>query len=228
MATTTTGADIKGYPGLVHLMGHRRGMPQFKRFTELNARNLQIIQAELLQLEMQLDAFNTLNQALPDAECKRYNDDVATLMSSNTAIDIRAKLKEYNSALLDQIKLNKAAAPRLYDLRLLQKWIYSPNDGAGFLSAVEAKPYQNDNVEDLVVLTQMADYDIFTAFITENVIPWIFEKTYHRLKVTFGLRLFGLDESDHPGMAGLSTGGLRRKYKHERDQHLSCNKSRDT
>ena len=105
MATTTTQADIKGYPGLARLMSHGRGMPQFKRFAELNARNLQIMQAELLQLEMRLDAFNTLNQTSSDAECKRYNDDVAALIRSNTEIgnsqrnlilDIRAKLKEYS------------------------------------------------------------------------------------------------------------------------------------
>lgn len=96
-----------GYPGLSELMAHDSGMGMFKRFASPNMRNLLYMQAELLDLEDELE-----NICLDDhnhATRGPYEFNATDLRRSATSSDseerrqyekileIRGKLKEYST-----------------------------------------------------------------------------------------------------------------------------------
>lgn len=98
-----------GYPGLSHLMGHDEALGIFKRFSALNSRNLLYMQAELLDLELQLDAFTESDdKAQTDSGSSRYARSAAELRASlhsenkshrrqwQLMLEARNKLKEYS------------------------------------------------------------------------------------------------------------------------------------
>ena len=102
--------DVKtGYPGLSKLMGHADGLGMFKRFTDLNMRNLLYMQAELLALEDELEIATCNDHHDPNSPSRKlYSRSAKTLRASKDSSDprnreqwdkvleIREKLKEYS------------------------------------------------------------------------------------------------------------------------------------
>ena len=60
--------SLDGYPRLANLVGQYPGMAIFRRFSRLNAQNLLYMQAELVQMEYELDTI-----ALEDSQCDDPN-----------------------------------------------------------------------------------------------------------------------------------------------------------
>jgi hypothetical protein len=96
-----------GYTSLTAEMTRHQGMAMFKRFRELNLRNLLYMQAEILHLELELTAIRDENKISGDEGKKKYETDVSYLIRSskesnpvewNLILDMRAKLKEYSKA----------------------------------------------------------------------------------------------------------------------------------
>jgi hypothetical protein len=70
------------------------------------------------------------------------------------------------------------------DLRVLKDAIYPNQNGQGLalLKPIERLPWAADDTHDLVSFRN-TEYDSFTTFIVEKLVPWFFAKTYQRLKV---------------------------------------------
>lgn len=93
----------RGYPDLAKIMGPHNGMSLFKRFASLNAKNTLYMQAELLDLERQLDnveKYDKEQEGLPyyrealtlvDCESNGMNPEQWRLV-----LRIREKLREYS------------------------------------------------------------------------------------------------------------------------------------
>ncbi len=107
-----TGTQItpnhEGYHALSKLMRFGRGMAIFKRFNELNAKNLLLMQAELLHMESKLNILHQAGEASSDPDWKTYDTDLSALLDASTPrgqmhrqllFDIRDKLKEYSELL---------------------------------------------------------------------------------------------------------------------------------
>jgi len=97
--------EQNGYPELAKIMGPYSGMGIYRRFAELNARNLLYLQAELLNLEEELDTLTLADRYSPFKANRRYAKSVKKLIQSREAdgsgqwhkiLEIRAKLKEYS------------------------------------------------------------------------------------------------------------------------------------
>lgn len=91
-----------GYPGLSRLMGPHKGMAIFKRFSALNARSLLYQQAEILDLEAELEAHTEADR---QAGMPYHRDAMALLDAKNDGVkrrqwalivEIRERLKEYS------------------------------------------------------------------------------------------------------------------------------------
>jgi len=98
-----------GYPGLSRVLAHADGLGMFKRFADLNMRNLLYMQAELMSLEDELEVM-TLNDHNEPVGTTRsfYVRSAHRLRASSQCTDpkdrqqwdkileIRVRLKEYS------------------------------------------------------------------------------------------------------------------------------------
>ncbi|KAF2104709.1 hypothetical protein NA57DRAFT_70916 [Rhizodiscina lignyota] len=195
MSTTTVDDVAGGYPGLARQMGTYPGLNMFKRFAELNARNLLYMQAELLHLQQRLFVITSLDHNSPDGTEQAYENRAKTFLESETAesneqwnvvVKVRGKLSVYNAALLQQAQLLKLPAARGQDLGLLNEWLHHPGKGGSFLEDVEAMPWDSDHIKDLVALSQGPEFDSFTKMLAGKFVPWIMEKFYTKLQKLVG------------------------------------------
>lgn len=99
--------DIKnGYPGLAKVMGPNvdQGFGIYKSFAELNARNLLMMQVELLGLESDLRRQTFLDENSPDVEKRAFARNAWAMRNAQDGeqwkkiIDIRDKLHIYSEA----------------------------------------------------------------------------------------------------------------------------------
>lgn len=91
-------------------MGADARLSLFKRFAELNARNLLYMQAEILYLEQELKILTAVDKRSSNASEREYAERVLHMMKAGEnggslqwrkILDIREKLKEYSPKLLD-------------------------------------------------------------------------------------------------------------------------------
>ena len=101
MATPTTVA--RGYPALARIMGPYPGMSMFKRFAQLNARNLLYMQAEIIDLEQQLEIIALEDETGTEASHHDFSVDALKLREDadgeqwEMILAIRGKLKDYST-----------------------------------------------------------------------------------------------------------------------------------
>jgi GTP cyclohydrolase III len=98
MSKTATPPVTRGYPGLANIMGAHKGMSIYLRFSDLNARDLLVYQAEILQLEQILEV---QDQITPWAKTNILKQDGAnrTPMEKEhwkVQMQLRCKLKDYS------------------------------------------------------------------------------------------------------------------------------------
>lgn len=98
---------MNGYRKLASLMGPRPELAIYRRFNELNAHNLLLLQAELVFLEKELEKYIQADNNSPDKNRRIYDQDWQSLFESGstpggcpaqwkTVLRIREKLKEYS------------------------------------------------------------------------------------------------------------------------------------
>ncbi|KZF22469.1 hypothetical protein L228DRAFT_246760 [Xylona heveae TC161] len=114
--TASTSFDpVKGYPQLAHEVGTEPSWLIFRRFSVLNARNLLYYQAELVQLEHELNELEARSDGKEDGES--HHLEVARLMNSEPGSlgykqwqkvqEIRGKLEHYSITSTTSINASK-------------------------------------------------------------------------------------------------------------------------
>lgn len=189
--------DTHGYPELAKVMGAYRGMSIYLRFADLNARDLLVYQAEILQLEQQLEVYD---QAIPWGKSnilKPLGESRSPMEKKhwNAQMKLRSKLKDYSrqiqaaiickitstdtreidEALLRQAKIQELQQPSPYDLNILTRWLEHEKGGNNFLNGFEDLPWTEERSSDLIALSRR-DQDHLTTWTAEHLVPWFFRK----------------------------------------------------
>ncbi|KAF1346966.1 hypothetical protein BDV97DRAFT_391850 [Delphinella strobiligena] len=152
-----------GYPGLAKVMGPHDNLALYRKFADLNARNL-----------------------LPISEGNR----AGIIFSKRGEEDTWFRGSWLSSAgedeaLLQQAETNKLEKAQKQDLEVLQDWLRRPEGGDNFLRSFEDRPW-SENTNDLVALGGMgSDIDAVTKWTVSRAIPWLDQHGMHRLKTPF-------------------------------------------
>ncbi|MCJ1369387.1 hypothetical protein MMC20_000598 [Loxospora ochrophaea] len=183
---------MDGYPRLARLIGQKPEVAIFRRFGTLNAENLLFLQAELLTLERELRDIVTDDLTSDDEQRKSYSSSWWALKESSESKtadqaqwqkrkEMREKLKEYNSALLQATRLHALSPPSKGDLSLLRTWMMHPKGGANFLDGDEDGIWDEANQDDLVCLaTSRGEQDPFTRWVTGPFLNFVHNHLLYR------------------------------------------------
>ena len=185
----TQGKKTKyNYHHLAELMGKQPGFAIVRRFATLNAKNLLYMQAELANLELELEEAEQGDLNSPDFEHRKFQWEASRLAGAapgedqqwQKVLEIRAKLKEYNCLLLEQQRLHALPGPNAHDLSKLREILNWEEYGNEWLEWPEDawSPRYDD---DLVALSVRASgQDRFDRYISETLVPFVHHHVLHR------------------------------------------------
>ncbi|KAL8769329.1 MAG: hypothetical protein Q9209_004711 [Squamulea sp. 1 TL-2023] len=137
------------------------------------------MQAEINKLERELQDIAREDRLSGHAERQRYSREWWRLARAQGAdslqwdkcLEIRAKLNEYNSALLNAQQVFTMTTPIEQDTRFLRTWLSRPESGDNFLRGGEASLWGIDNTNDLVALSKRpGEHDVLTNWIANSVL----------------------------------------------------------
>ncbi|KAH0539050.1 hypothetical protein FGG08_004396 [Glutinoglossum americanum] len=173
---------LGGYPQLANFVSQYPGMAIFRTFARLNAQNLLCMQAEIAQLELDLDMTALEDSQSNDTNRRSFQTYVHRLRTATGSdslqwrklLELRSRLKEYNGAVLQLMELYRLEPPEPRDLKTLHGWLDMPECGNGFLRGSESKVFR---APDLVALSAPRNReDVFTRWVSHTGVPW-----FHRL-----------------------------------------------
>ncbi|OCL04673.1 hypothetical protein AOQ84DRAFT_399986 [Glonium stellatum] len=187
---------VTGYPKLAGQMGLIPETAMFRSFTALQAQNVLYLQAELVSLEKELRKCETIDRNDPNGQKRLYSQDWVWLSRSADDGDgeqwqlvqqIRAKLREYNEALIQYSTVLAFPGPSKWDLNYIQHYLATKDMGPLELAGDDA-PIWGSTKEpksfcyDLIALRPRHNEDIFSKWVTERAIIKLFKCGCHRLK----------------------------------------------
>ncbi|KAF4303144.1 hypothetical protein GTA08_BOTSDO09333 [Botryosphaeria dothidea] len=154
----------------------------FRRFGFLNAQNILYMQAELVSLEERLRKIQVKDDQSPEPK-SRYAKNWWLLSESvnhdddeqwSLVQEIRGKLKDYNKALVQQIKIVATEHPSMHDLRYIQNYLES-SEMDEFLTGKDANVWgsvdaPDDRAPDLLSLLPRHNEDFFSRWMTGSAV----------------------------------------------------------
>ncbi|KAK2769441.1 hypothetical protein FQN52_005029 [Onygenales sp. PD_12] len=184
---------MAGYDELAKFITADPGLSIYRRFSYLNTKNILYLQAELVNLEAQLERIirEDIQSQEPNRELfpyslwhlKWFGQDPKSRDSLQwtKVLEIRKTLKEYNNAIFQQSQLMKLEGPSSNNLSVLRDWLIRPEGGNLFLKSWEFDTWKYDN--DLMCLGGLQNgTDSLTRWIYERVIPWFHDHWGHSHK----------------------------------------------
>ncbi|KAF2655457.1 hypothetical protein K491DRAFT_598815 [Lophiostoma macrostomum CBS 122681] len=214
MDTNVLNKRVVGYPKLAAHISLQPETAIFRAFSELNAKNLLYLQAEIAFLEQELrrcelqdskDTCPTRNKSKYAVSWywlteSKYDGDTKQL---DLVLRIRGLLREYNEALIQQSTILNLPEPEKWDLTSIQNFLASPqmlrNGGVAFLGddhATWGSALHRDSYEqDLLILKPRPKADPFSYFLSRSVLnilsfccgKWHSEPSRHA-KRTFSIK----------------------------------------
>ncbi|KAJ9665654.1 hypothetical protein H2201_004138 [Coniosporium apollinis] len=187
---------VTGYPKLGRQMGLMPETAIFRRFGALNAENLLYLQAELIHLEKKLREQQLADSRDGDEVKRKYAVNWYWLSEStddgdgkqwDIVLKIRAKLREYNEALIQQSTIVRMEEPSAYDMNDIQHFLATSEMGPLALIGDDATVWGSTtnpkcHPPDLTALRARHDEDIFSKWVTEKAIMQFFRCKGHRFK----------------------------------------------
>ncbi|EWZ30380.1 hypothetical protein FOZG_15867 [Fusarium oxysporum Fo47] len=157
--------SIEKYHRLANIMSQDKHFAIFRRFDDINLAVLLALQAEIVDLQYQLQV-----QSQKDNSGQGQRD---------LLIKLQPKLTEYNNLILQLSELSQLQFPRTSQLETLQDWLTDPKGGANFLTKTgtpELYTWKPKDPSQYVSLHKPAeDSDPFTNFVKE-VLTFIFHR----------------------------------------------------
>ncbi|KAL9617368.1 MAG: hypothetical protein Q9160_007816 [Pyrenula sp. 1 TL-2023] len=196
MSTFEHNTPVSGYPRLAQEMGNAPSIAMVRRFTDLSNESLLYFQAQLVILERELHDLQARDARLsasiepkPKPRCSRdwywLGIDSPECDQWNKVLEIRQVLKEYEEAVLRQLKLNSLNPPSKYDLDDIQTRFkhsaMSSSDRIGLIGEDEyvwgskVPSTKTREAKDLVALSPRPESDPFSTFIMERCTPWLYQ-----------------------------------------------------
>ncbi|KAI9764211.1 MAG: hypothetical protein M1840_008601 [Geoglossum simile] len=164
-----------GYAKVANIMALHPELAIFRRFSMLNIQRVLHLQAELMDLEIEL-------KKQVDADLikhPRYAEDWWFLRRSGDhgdgeqlriLLEVGAKLKEYNDHLYQLTLLSRVERPNGYDLRFLREWLGRADMGGGPLTGADMYAWRGEE-EDLIAVRRRQGGDILTRWFTNVFVP---------------------------------------------------------
>ncbi|KAH8675104.1 hypothetical protein BGZ61DRAFT_555030 [Ilyonectria robusta] len=178
------GYQPKGYPRLANLMAREKDVAIFRRFDSLNILSLLALQAEIVQLEVELrittraddDIVHSASTAQGDQAVSpsHYAGNFRLSRDSNShqfqlLEKIRGKLREYIS------QLNHIGSPVGSQLEMLKDWLRDQNLGHPFLEDHEIETWSDADKRQYMCLQPTAtEDDSFSRFVSNVLL-----RAYH-------------------------------------------------
>ncbi|KAK5053171.1 hypothetical protein LTR84_002145 [Exophiala bonariae] len=153
---------MAGYPKLAQLMDREPETAIVRRFGRLNMLNILRLQAEIQDMERELDQILEEDAKSGDAIRESYTKDFRLMRDWREAgdseqydllVNIGSRLQEYNDFVSQDLVLSKAESPSVRELAFLQKWLIRPGMGDQFLNDVERTTWDSSNAPDLISLS---------------------------------------------------------------------------
>ncbi|PMD62034.1 uncharacterized protein K444DRAFT_525568 [Hyaloscypha bicolor E] len=187
---------VEGYPRLAAQMGHYPETGIYRRFASLNSQNLLYLQAELVHLEKKVRQLETAASREQGGNKYLYAKDWYWLKVSaedgenelwQTVQETKAKLKEYNDALLQQVTLSALPEPNAYSLRTLRHWLQERSLGNLALIGEDSKVWGAaseplNHASDLIVIRGQPTIDRFSKWFVERFLVWFHRRFWHQVK----------------------------------------------
>ncbi|KAH8899111.1 hypothetical protein GQ53DRAFT_817312 [Thozetella sp. PMI_491] len=175
---------MAGYEKVARLMALQPEYAIFRRFQQLNIRNLLYLQAEIMHLE---EALNLA--AMDDAACSdrqfysrdwwslsQGDDDSGDCEQWDRFLELREKLEKYNDTFLKVAAMSEYNGPRKYDLEFLRSWFVRPIMGCFPLLGLDKDAWNIEHEQDLVAMKARVAPDVLSKWFTEKFVP-----RYHHL-----------------------------------------------
>ncbi|KAH0563000.1 hypothetical protein GP486_002433 [Trichoglossum hirsutum] len=189
------GHEKVGYDKLAAFVGDNPEMSIYRRFSTLGAKNILYLQAELVNLEAQLEDIIREDKDSGDEKKKNFPYSVWHLKGLDPneggnaqwlkVLEIRQTLKEYYDALLQQYRVSKFEEANKPDLKELRDWLERKKGGNYFLQGREADPWQDEDkhTKDLIsLISHHREKDFFTSWIRDKFLTWFHDGWGHRFK----------------------------------------------
>ncbi|KAH0000756.1 hypothetical protein KCU78_g15219, partial [Aureobasidium melanogenum] len=188
--------EPQGYHRLADLMGQYSETAIFRRFGVLNAITLLSLQAELIDLQVQFRDIWAEDDRSDDSDEQQFSTYFRKLRESGDSIqyemlqEIRAKLREYNDAMIQAATISRMPSPQPADIKFLRDWLKRSGGGANFLHGSEeltwSLPGNSSTSEkrfldkDLMTLHIIPDeQDAFSKVLSSSLLSlWNFLRTF--------------------------------------------------
>lgn len=178
---------MEGYAKLSSVISTDSETAIYRKFGALNAQNLLYYQAELLDLEDDLNDIASKDRNSQDSEKREFAYNWAVLSHAADGKDLQLKkfmkirktLKEYNSCLIQQAMIAKLEPPSSYALTMLQRWLDHPSYGNEFLCGLERNAWDEKYKHDLVSMPNpdtQANKDLLSSLFLGSL-----QEHYHML-----------------------------------------------
>ncbi|KAL2792930.1 hypothetical protein BJX66DRAFT_233964 [Aspergillus keveii] len=181
---------MHGYARLASLMANDKGLSIFRSFKKLNTKNLLYLQAEIVNVQTELERLIQEDEASVDETRKQFSTSVYCLkeglLGSESdqwakVLELRELLDKYNTAALQYAQILRLKRPQDTDRDVFKTWL-SQN---AFCSTVaeldqwfgEEGVDDDENERDLVTLCgRYENVDPLTRWVFRVCVPWFHEK----------------------------------------------------
>ncbi|GCB21460.1 hypothetical protein AAWM_04345 [Aspergillus awamori] len=174
---------VEGYDKLAAFIEADPGLAIFRRFTKLNIKSILYYQAEIANLEEDLDFIIQDDKDSQDEKKQLYPFSVRDLKEGNPTQwskfqEARQLMEKFNHAIIQQRELMRLSTPDKCDLTVLREWLDRPEGGDMFFeSAAEMNVYNKRNDSDMIALfSRHEGVDNLTRLIFNRVVPWFHKR----------------------------------------------------
>ncbi|PMD36443.1 hypothetical protein L207DRAFT_636434 [Hyaloscypha variabilis F] len=166
---------VNGYPSLADFIAKdkERSTSIYRSYHRLTSRNLLYLEAELFDLEKRQDELDE-QDLKGDLTSKQYAIDWSRLSTSDDERCVerrelltmcRAKIKEYQDALIAQETILKMMKPHRRTVEAFQSWMEGEADGRGVPVITGLSANRLLDASDLIALHPPVDQDWLTRFV---------------------------------------------------------------
>ncbi|KAI1772806.1 hypothetical protein F4818DRAFT_443690 [Hypoxylon cercidicola] len=177
--------DKKGYSKIALFMQDHPEDAIVRRFSALNLQNILYLQAEVINLQRDIDKLEADNNSSVEEDRRDFALDWYTLAHMHNTpesgeqwekwVQLRKVLKKYNDAIIQYCQLSKLPAPDPHELQKLQSWMREPRLGGVYLLGRDHDVWSQG--KDLMALASPPHTNRFSKFVANKALP-----LYHRLR----------------------------------------------
>ncbi|CEN59310.1 hypothetical protein ASPCAL01762 [Aspergillus calidoustus] len=180
---------MHGYERLAGLMANDKGLSIFRSFKKLNAKNLLYLQAEIVNVQTELEGIIEADETSQDEDREKFSTSVCFLKEGIESgseqwakvLELRELLDKYNTAALQYAQILRLKRPHDTDRDVFKTWL-SQN---AFCSTIaefnqwfgEEGVNDEENERDLVTLCgRYENVDSLTRWVFRVLVPWFHER----------------------------------------------------